>query len=146
MKLDEVMRVLQAIALFRRVEPEALRVLAFSAVRRPMRAGDVLFRKGETADGGYLVLSGAIVLDPDDDGAPSRHVYRRGTLIGQTALFAPVERPATAIAREETMVLMFGRDLVAKVLDAYPETAAVLHEAMTEASAKLERRIARVAL
>lgn len=146
MRLDDVMLILKAIALFRRVEPEALRVLSFSAVRRQLRSGDVLFRRGDPADGGYLVVEGALVLDPADDGAPSPHVYGVGSLIGQSALFAPVERPATAIAREASSVLVFTRDLVGKVLDAYPQAAKALQDALAEEARDLARALERAPL
>ncbi|KAF0231913.1 MAG: cyclic nucleotide-binding [Beijerinckiaceae bacterium] len=126
MRLDDVIEILKSIPLFKPVDPEALRLLAFSSVRRQLRPGDILFRRGEVSDGGFLVISGEIVLDPADDGSPSTHVFGPGTLIGQLALFAPVERSATAIARDAAVVLVFSRDLMLKVLDAHPESAAVL--------------------
>ena len=46
-ELDEIMR----IDLFAVFEPEALRALIYGAETRLLRAGDVLFRCGETADG-----------------------------------------------------------------------------------------------
>ena len=132
MRLDDVMLVLKSIPLFRRVEPEALRILAFSAVRRQLRAGDILFRRGERSDGGFLIVDGEIVLDVADDGSPSRHVFGAGALIGSMALFAAIERPATAIARDGASVLVFSRELILKVLDAYPQAARALQETMAE--------------
>lgn len=143
MKLDDVIFVLKAIPLFRKVESEALRLLAFSATRRQLRAGDVLFRKGEVSDGGYLLLEGEVVLDSGDDGAPSAHVFRSGTLIGQTALFAPIERAATAIAREPTSLLVFPRQLMARVLEEHPRSAVVLRNAVAEDARRLAATIER---
>lgn len=143
MRLDDIIERLRSIPLFRPVDPEALRLLAFSAVRRQLRPGDILFRRGEMADGGFLVISGAVVLDAQDDGSPSRHVFGEGTLIGQLAMFAPIERPATAIAREATTVLVFSRELMAKVLDAHPESARVLRDQLAAEAKGMAARLAR---
>ncbi|MCA3656152.1 MAG: Crp/Fnr family transcriptional regulator [Methylobacterium sp.] len=132
MRLDDVIFLLKALPLFRQVESEALRLLAFSALRRPLRAGDILFRKGELSDGGFLVLEGEIILDASDSGAPSPNIFRAGALIGQAALFAPIERPATALARERTQLLVLTRDLIERVLDAYPRSAIALRDAVAE--------------
>lgn len=145
MKLDDVVHVLKALPLFRKVEPEALRVLVFSATRRQLRAGEALFRRGDYSDGGFLVLEGEVVLDPNDDGAPSRHIFGPGTLIGQSALFAPVERPATALARMAGSVLVFPRDLMLRVIDNYPQSALAMREALAEETRALAGRLDRLA-
>jgi CRP-like cAMP-binding protein len=137
MRLDDVIQHLKALPLFQRVETEALRLLAFSATRRQLRAGDMLFRRGDMADGGFLVLSGEIVLDRTDSGAPSPHVFGSGTLIGQMAMFAPVERPATAIARDAAIVLVFSRELMLRVLEAHPASAAIIRDHIAEDARRL---------
>ena len=145
MKLDDVVFVLKALPLFRRVEPEALRVLVFSATRKQYRIGEALFRRGDYSDGGFLVLEGEIVLDRADDGAPSPHVFGPGTLIGQSAMFSAVERPATALARTSASALIFPRDLLLKVIDAYPQSAVAMREAMAEEARKLAGALSRLA-
>jgi CRP-like cAMP-binding protein len=132
MKLDDVVYVLKAVPIFRRVEAEALRVLVFSATRRQVRAGETLFRRGETSDGGFLVLEGEVILDATDDGSPSRHAFGPGALIGQTALFSTVERPATAIIRSAGSLLVFPRELMLRVMENYPQSAVAMREALAE--------------
>jgi CRP-like cAMP-binding protein len=144
-RLEDIIALLRALPLFSRVDQDALRLLAFSAIQRQLRPGDVLFRRGEISDGGYLVVSGAIVLDRADDGSPSPHVFGPGTLIGQRALFAPVERPASAIAREPSVLLALSRDLMAKVLDAHPQSAQTLHDALATETRAFAARLGRVA-
>ena len=58
MALDDDVRDLARLPLFQEIEPEALRLLAFSAETKILRLGDVLFRKGEPSDSGYFILSG----------------------------------------------------------------------------------------
>lgn len=145
MRLEDTILRLRALSPFKGFDTEALRLLAFSAVKRTLRPGDVLFRKGELSDGAYLVIEGEIVLDPDDSGAPSAHVFGPGHLIGAKALLTRIERPATAIARGPALVLVFTRDLMLKVLEAYPASAAPLHEALTDEARALVAALERFA-
>ncbi len=144
MRLDDLILLLRDLPIFESIDPEALRLLAFSAIRRQLRAGDILFRRGDPADGGFLVISGEIVLDRSDDGAPSPHVFGPGTLIGQLALVAPVQRPATAIARDGATVMYFSRDLMTKVLEAHPESAMALRSFWARQTRQLADRLSRL--
>jgi CRP-like cAMP-binding protein len=146
MRLDDVIALLKRLPLFDGVEPEALRILAFSASKRQFRAGDVLFRKGESADTGYLIIEGQIVYDLHDDGAPSTTSFGVGALLGQNALFSTIERPATAIARDGAAVLSFSRDLVRKVLEAHPVSAQTLRDTVHKQTREIARNIDRVSV
>lgn len=145
MRLESVIDLLRALPLFSGINPEALRLLAFSATARTFRAGDTLFRRGEAADGAILVTAGEVVLDRADDGAPSNHVFGPGTLLGQSALFAPIERPATGVARSAVNVLVISRALMLKVLDAHPESAAQLRAVLARQLGELGARVNRAA-
>jgi len=118
-ELDELLR----IELFSVLEPDALRSLMFAADMRLLRAGDVLFRKGETADCGYLLSKGCLALDSGEAGRPPDKLLRPVVLLGEIALVAATTRPATAFAREPTTVLRIGRALFHQTLEKHPKTA-----------------------
>ena len=99
--------------------PEALRLIAFSAETRIFRAGDVMFRRGEPSDGGFLVLVGSVALE----GPGADQILGPGALIGQHTLISTLPRPATATAREPTTVLKITRRLFHRVLGEFPEGA-----------------------
>lgn len=124
--LNDEIALLAALPFFADFEKEALKLIAFSADTRIVRAGDVLFRRNDAADSAYLMLSGTVTLDVADDGSPSDAIFGRGCLLGQHALIAPTQRPATAIMREPGAVLKITRALMVRVLDTYPGTAAKL--------------------
>ncbi len=124
MALDDDMNNLRTIPLFQSFEQEALRLFAFGAETRLLRAGDTLFRRGEPSDGGYILMSGSIAMGVEDDGRPAEKIVRPFSLIGEVALMASTTRPATAIAREPTTVLKAPRALFHRVLEEYPLTAA----------------------
>ncbi len=110
------------------LDPEALRLIAFSAETRMLRAGDVLFHRGDPSDGGYLVVSGALALQAEGTAT----IVRAPTLIGDAALLAATRRPATATACEPSSVLKIPRDLFRRVLNEYPDSAARLRRSMAE--------------
>jgi CRP-like cAMP-binding protein len=124
MTLDDDIDNLARIPLFSNFEPNALRMLALSTETRLLRAGDVLFRRGEMSDGGYVLTLGAIALTAANDGRPQAKIVRPWTLIGETALLAPSTRPAAAIAQEPAKVLKILRPLFHLVLEQHPATAA----------------------
>lgn len=118
MALQDDVRNLASLPAFRHLDPEAIRLIAFSAETRILRNGDVLFRGGDASDGGYVVLSGAIAMQ----GSPET-IVRAPALIGELALVAETVRPATAIAREPTSVLKVPRALYRRILSEYPLSA-----------------------
>ena len=123
MTLEQDVRRIAAIPLFADMDAEALRLIAFSAETRIFRTGDVLFKRAEMADGGFIVLSGSIALDGSGDGRHPRQVVGPGTLIGERAMISALPRPTTAIAREPTTVLKITRRLFYRVLTEFPDNA-----------------------
>jgi CRP-like cAMP-binding protein len=123
MSLGDDTENLSRIPLFGELEPEALRLIAFAAETRTLRAGDVLFHRGETSDCGYIVLSGSIALDAAGDGSPAKQIIGPNALIGEIALISETERPVTALAREPATVLKVTRTLFHRVLKEYPLSA-----------------------
>jgi cAMP-dependent protein kinase regulator len=81
------------------------------AVRRPMRAGDVLVEEGEPAGPLFVVVSGAVeVVRRGADG--SRRVVARmpaGEVFGEMSLLSGAPRLATVIAVEDGELLELGR-------------------------------------
>lgn len=123
MALEDDIRTLTETPLLDELGRDALRLIAFSADRLRLEPGDVLFREGDTADGGYVVVSGALTLAR----GASEKVVGRGALVGELALIAPGARPATATAREPCEVLKIARPLFARLFSEYPDLARKLH-------------------
>ena len=116
MALDDDIAVLSQAPLFNLLERDALRLVAFASESRSYREGDVLFKRGDRSDGGYVVSRGTIALDASEDGAPEAFLAGPGSLIGQAALFARVERRATATAREPSSIIRVTPSLMRRVL------------------------------
>ena len=133
MTLEHDIRRLSAIPLLAELDPEALRLIAFSGETRIFRTGDVLFRRGEAGDGGFVVVAGSVALDMSDAGRPSQQIVGRGALIGERALISALPRPATAVAREPTTVLKITRRLFYRVLTEFPESAENVRKSLARA-------------
>ena len=129
MALDDDIATLSRAPLFSLMERDALRLMAFAAEHKNLRANAVLFRKGDRSDGGFVVSRGSVALDADD----GRHAVMAGAgaLIGQTALFIRHERPANAVAREPTALIRISPTLMRRVLEEFPATAAAIQQALT---------------
>lgn len=123
MSLEQDLHNLSQVPLFEAFETEALRILAFSAETRLLRAGDLLFSKGEPSDGGYVVLSGSIALSPSDAPGPEDTIVSPFALIGEIALISATERASTATALEPAAVLKISRALFHRILNEYPQSA-----------------------
>ncbi len=117
---------------FAGIEPEALQLIAFSAETRTLRAGDILFRRDEISNDGYLVLTGSIAIDPSGIGAATARIVRPPGLIGELAILTQTRRPATAIAREPTTLMRISRQLFHRVLQEFPVSAERLRQFLNE--------------
>jgi CRP-like cAMP-binding protein len=108
----------------------ALRVLAIGAETRSLPSGAVLFYAGEPADGGYIIQSGLILLEPGTPLDGREMTLRPGALIGESALLTDVASTATAIAKEPTVLIRISRNLFKKMLEGYPAAAMKMRDMM----------------
>ncbi len=136
MTLEQDIRRLAAIPMLALLGTEALRLIAFSAETRLFRAGDMLFRRGEAADGGFVVMIGSLLVEGPGD---AMQIVSAGALVGERALIVEMARPATATAREAVTVLKITRRLFYRVLSEFPDRAPPIRAAL---AADLARRIA----
>jgi CRP-like cAMP-binding protein len=131
MTIEDDIALLQGVPTLALLGREPLRILAIGAENRYVHAGEVLFREGDAADGGYVVQEGSFRLSPERQGNAARAaVVGPGTLIGELALITETRRPQTATAEEPSTVIRIPRQLFLKMLDGYPDLAYRLREMM----------------
>ncbi len=133
MSLDSDIALLRGIPLFGELPTEQLRLLAFSAVRLELAAGQLLFREGAKATSGYVVSSGGLQLSVGE-GKKKRIVTtcEIGSLVGEIALFVETRRPATATATVQSQVLEIERRVILRMLNEYPQIALSLRAILAE--------------
>lgn len=129
--LDDDIAILSAAPLFRFMGRDALRLLCFAAERRSLAAGDVLYARDERADGGFVVLTGAIAVAPRRAGGEPV-VAGPSALIGRLSLFLRGERPSEARASVPSEVLRITPTLMRRVLQEFPDAAAAIEADLTE--------------
>ena len=121
MSIQDDARQFTQIPFLANLEPRALELIAFSGETRIMRRGEVLFRRGDQADAGYVVLSGRLTLDPGDGRDPVSVLP--GALVGEMALVVETERKTTATVAESSGILRIPRPLFHRVLRENPASA-----------------------
>jgi CRP-like cAMP-binding protein len=131
MALEADVRHLSRIPTFAVLDFDALRLLAVGAETVTLRRGEVLFRRDEASDGGFVLISGAIALDPGEFGQ-GEQLVRPPTLIGDMALITKTRRPATAIAREPSTLLKISRQLFHRMLNDSPTSAERLKRILSD--------------
>ncbi len=128
MSLDQDIEILSRVDLFKGFEKEHLRLLAFGADKRTFKPQSVIFRSGSHADGGYVILHDSIDIMTDDSKDAKRLAsFGPASLIGELALISKGRRDITAVARGDVETLKITRVLFHRMLEEFPDLAALLH-------------------
>jgi CRP-like cAMP-binding protein len=130
MGFEEDILTLASLPTFAELEMEALHQIAALAETWYFRAGEVIFRQHEPSDSGFVVLSGAVVLDASRNGKVSVNIVQPPGVLGQMSINATSTRAATAIALEPSRLLKVSRDLFHRVLEDYPQSADDMRQAL----------------
>src|SRR3979411_93687 len=116
MSIEDDVALLERVPTLRLLGTAALRMLAIGSEQRHFARGEVLFSAGDDADGVFIVQRGAFRIE--DGGAEV--VAGPGALIGELALIAAMQRPATATAIDHSSVIRVARSLFQRVLENDP--------------------------
>lgn len=133
MTLNDDIDRLSRISLFVDFPAEQLRLLAFGSKRQLLRGEEVLFSEGETADGGYVVVSGQVdivVIRGNREIILASQL--ENSLIGEMALITNNKRVASAVARTNVELLFIPRELFKRMLFEYPNLALLMHQRITQ--------------
>ena len=129
MTIEDDIFFLERLTIFGQLGFSALQIIAIGSKARELRPGDVLFRAGEAADGGYIIQEGSLRLDlPGANPSGPETVVGPGTLLGELALVTETKRPVTATAIEPSTVMRISRSLFRKVLEGFPDAARLMRD------------------
>ncbi|PLW76267.1 cyclic nucleotide-binding domain-containing protein [Cohaesibacter celericrescens] len=128
MSLINDIDLLKQVPFFADFNEDQLRLLAFGAESRVYRAKQVIFRQGDLADSGFVIIEGQVRMTISQDGLDQdSQILGAGSLIGEMALMAETRRSAMATTLEDVKVIQLRRALFRRVMDEYPDLAALLH-------------------
>ena len=144
MALEDDIAFFEQVFTFAVLGKQALRILAIGAETKQLQSGAVLFYAGELADGGYVVQQGSLLLEPGTFSEGKEIIVGPGTLVGELALLSDMVCPATAIAKEPTVVIRISRSLFRKMLEGYPDAAVKLRNIMAKRLNAWERELGKV--
>jgi len=128
MSLTEDIRLLSQVPLFKDMNDDQLRLVAFGAERRQVAAGQELFRERSPAESAFIIARGRFeLLMTDRNGEPKvEATVGPGTLLSELALITMVERKFTAVAVEDAEAMKISRSLFHRLLEEYPEVGRVI--------------------
>lgn len=139
MALADDIELLAKVPLFAGLSSDQLRLIAFGAEHRPVGKGQALFREKSPAECAYVVTLGQFELSTLARGGKPRveGVAGPGVMLSELALVSMVERKFTAVALEDGDVIRITRALFHRLLEEYPEMAAVVEGRIRAAIAGL---------
>ena len=132
--ITEYERLLARTPLFRDIARAALRALASRTRDRPMRLGEVLFRRGDNGSSMLVILTGRVrVVLPSRDGKEQvLRVLQSGEVLGELALLDGRSRTADAVAETNGRLLTIDRRDLLDVLRAHPDLALAVLTLLSE--------------
>ena len=146
MSLETDIAILRQVRLFDELQTDQLRLLAFGAEHRRLKAGEFVFRESARADAGFVVASGEVALiHGREETAQVLSRHGQGALLGELCLIAETTRPASAKAETDCELIRISRSLFRRMLEEYPDFAVALHERLREQLEKMLADIERLA-
>jgi diguanylate cyclase (GGDEF)-like protein len=118
----------QGIPLFRGLSKNQVHYIMMAGAIRSLVSGERLFRRGDSSDSMFAVISGRLdVLDEDDVAAAplARRIARLGTgdVVGEMGLVRAAPRSATVVAADPAELLLINRRMIRRLQWLYPPTA-----------------------
>lgn len=122
MQLNDEVKMLKQVPLFVGVSPAKLKLLAFTSDRVAYRAGEVLFRQGDTGDAAFVILSGkADVVVERSEGPFKVAEVQENAIVGEIAILCDIARTATVVAKTQVEALRISKETFVKMLADFPE-------------------------
>ncbi|MEM9456243.1 MAG: mechanosensitive ion channel family protein [Myxococcota bacterium] len=138
------LRALQRVDICRALPPEQQQRLAEAAVVRPYAPGELVIRQGDEGDELFIVLRGQVVITVDEDEHTPRgdsvEVARLGpgSFFGEMSLVTGEPRNANVRTLLEAELMVIGKAALAPLLDASPELAELMSQALAKRQQQLD--------
>jgi CRP/FNR family transcriptional regulator/CRP/FNR family cyclic AMP-dependent transcriptional regulator len=116
---------LKRVYIFEDFNAEQLKVLAGACEEAEIRSNEMIFREGEATETLRIIISGSVKI-VKDLGSPKPKTLatlKSGEYFGEMNLFDEEPHSASAVAEEETDLLLIRKENLNEILELYPEIA-----------------------
>jgi len=139
---------LHGVSFFRGLSPEALELVASRMVHRTVRAGTLLFRRGETARGVYLLVKGRVEIyrSTSDGREQVLHSESPVQTVAELPVFDEGEYPASGRAAEDSELFFLSREDLHRLYREHPEIADAVIRNLGQRLRKLVQVVEKVTL
>ncbi len=109
---------LSQVYLFRELTPSEMDILISISKEKRAKKDEVIFKEGAPGDAFYLIVSGSIRISTivPGVGEEALTILREGEYFGEMALIDDAPRSASAIANDDTILLLIEKDNFRKLL------------------------------
>lgn len=140
MPLHELARLLRRLPIFSSLGPDEAVALATRCTGLRYKPGMRIFSEGEYADSVMVVVSGSVQISVAVADGPDLVIAMEspGSILGEMALIDPAPRAASAVAVEETVVLVIDAHAFADLLAAgHPAATGILRTVALQVCSRL---------
>lgn len=109
---------LSQVYLFRELTPSEIDTLLSISKERRVRKDEIIFKEGDAGDAFYFIVSGSVRISTivPGVGEEALTILREGEYFGEMALIDDAPRSASAIANDDTILLLIEKDNFRKLL------------------------------
>lgn len=145
MSLDTDTAALRKIPLFRGVDDQKLRLLAFLSERIRFEEGEALVEEGDFGDTAYIILEGrADVVIATPGGEQRVASVGENDFVGEIAILIDVPRTATVRATAPLVALSISKEHFFKLISNFPDMAVEVMRALAHRLERTTREFGRV--
>jgi CRP-like cAMP-binding protein len=145
MSLEDDISLLRQVEFFSDFGDEHLRLIAFGSQKIYLSQNQELYRDGDRADSGYIIISGKVELFTFKNGdQKSVGKFGSGSLLGELSLLTVRTRTGTAIANEDCELIKISRTVMHRVLTEYPELAVSLRRRISASVLEFSKNVQKV--
>lgn len=145
MSLEDDISLLRQVEFFSDFGDEHLRLIAFGSQKIYLSQNQELYRDGDRADSGYIIISGNVELLTFKNGDQQLvGKFGSGSLLGELSLLTVRIRTGTAIACEDCELIKISRTVMHRVITEYPELAVSLRRRISASVLEFSKNVQKV--
>ena len=143
MDINNEVRVLQMVPMFKDVELARLKLLAFASDRLTFGKGELLFERGDASDSAFVILTGTAEVRLTTPSGPLVVAEIGGnSIVGEMGVLRDAPRSATVAAATDLIALRISREVFIGMIREFPSMSLAM---MRDLAERLEATNAKVA-